>query len=168
MTNMDNILFVCVGSMLETGDSLGPVVGSMLDWEGYKVVGTKRDPVHARNLKQRLNYVKNNYRDYFVVGIDSSLGIGAPVGTVIEGSGPLKPGRGVGRDLPEFGDYHIYGIVGHYIRGFEFEVLKQCKEETISALAGEVLALVRYRFPFIQNQLKINMSTQLKEVIENI
>lgn len=55
------MVFLCIGSDRSTGDSFGPLVGTMLKEKQvpYHVFGTLSEPVHALNLKNTLNEKKN-------------------------------------------------------------------------------------------------------------
>ncbi|VEF50061.1 putative sporulation protein YyaC [Bacillus freudenreichii] len=120
------IVIICIGTDRSTGDSLGPLVGSFLQEAGMKyfhVYGTLENPVHAMNLNEILQYVKKTYKKPFIIGIDACLGRLASIGEIKVGTGPLKPGAGVNKKLPEVGDAFITGIVniaGH----MEFVVLQ--------------------------------------------
>ena len=47
----------------------------------------------------------------FIIAIDASLGREEHIGLITLGEGPLKPGLGVKKKLPEVGAVHITGIV---------------------------------------------------------
>ncbi len=47
----------------------------------------------------------------FCIAVDASLGTQGHIGYVTVGTGPLKPGLGVNKQLPDVGDLHITGIV---------------------------------------------------------
>ena len=93
------IIIMCIGSDRSTGDSLGPVIG-------YKL---KRASV--KNLESTLKKIYAVYKDPFIIAIDASLGKENHIGYITLANGPLKPGLGVKKKLPEVGDIHITGIV---------------------------------------------------------
>ncbi len=108
------IIIMCIGSDRSTGDSLGPMVGYKLSKYTYKNVyiwGTLHEPVHATNLEHALATIKSTYVDPYIIAIDASLGKCDHIGYITIGTGPLKPGLGVKKRLPEVGDIHITGIV---------------------------------------------------------
>lgn len=108
------IIIMCIGSDRSTGDSLGPVIGYKLKRESVKnvaVVGTLNSPVHAANLESTLKKIYAVYKDPFIIAIDASLGKENHIGYITLANGPLKPGLGVKKKLPEVGDIHITGIV---------------------------------------------------------
>jgi putative sporulation protein YyaC len=104
----ENYVFACIGTDRSTGDSLGPLVGSKLAANGYNVIGTLEEPLHAANLEERLGKVP---AEKTVIAIDACLGKVESVGSVNVINGPLKPGEGVGKKLHSVGDYSIKGIV---------------------------------------------------------
>jgi len=102
------IVFLCIGTDRITGDSFGPMVGTFLqDKKIPNVFGTLEHPVHATNLDERIKQITNSYANPFVVAIDSSLGKLSSVGNLILDNKAIKPGAGVGKDLPEVGDFSI-------------------------------------------------------------
>lgn len=108
------LIILCIGSDRSTGDSLGPLVGYRLKQTmqcGFYVYGDLMHPVHAGNLT---TYIDNIYRTFdnpYIVAIDASLGKPEHIGLITLSKGPLRPGLGVKKKLPEVGDVHITGIV---------------------------------------------------------
>ncbi|MFD2615272.1 spore protease YyaC [Paenibacillus gansuensis] len=123
------IVVVCVGTDRSTGDALGPLVGTQLNKYStapFTVYGTLEDPVHAMNLSETLDSVQEKHRNPFIIAVDACLGQLTSVGSIQIGSGPVKPGAGVNKDLPPVGDCHITGIVN--VGGFmEYFVLQNTR-----------------------------------------
>lgn len=140
---MRNIIFACVGTDRSTGDSLGPLVGSRLEALGFPVVGTLDNPLHAMNLKER---IENEIpEDAYVVAVDAALGQVHSVGKVQFEEGPLKPGAGVNKDLPPIGDCHYYGIVN--VGGFmEYFVLGNTRLSLVMKMADEIAEMIAIKF----------------------
>ena len=108
------IVILCVGSDRSTGDSLGPLIGYKLEkyrLPGVSIRGKLQNPVHAANLSERLSEISSDTNNPFVLAIDASLGSRDHIGFITLGNGPLKPGLGVNKELPDVGDIHITGIV---------------------------------------------------------
>jgi putative sporulation protein YyaC len=131
------IVFVCIGTDRSTGDSLGPLIGTFLEEKNispFTVYGTLDDPIHAVNLEEKLAEIKQKHFNPFIVGIDACLGRLKSVGTIQIASGPVKPGAGVNKELPEVGDIHITGIVN--VSGFmEFFVLQNTRLNLVVKMA---------------------------------
>ena len=110
-----DVIFLCIGSDRYIGDSLGPLVGSMLNERNipYLVYGTLEEPVHAFNLKDTLKIINRKIKNPLIFSIDASLGTMEQVGYVIFEEGPLIPGKALEKILPKVGDYHFKGIVNY-------------------------------------------------------
>ncbi|MGG0410949.1 spore protease YyaC [Peribacillus simplex] len=137
------IVIVCIGTDRSTGDSLGPLVGTLLSEKAenssssFHVYGTLDDPIHAMNLQEKLNEIKKIHANPFIVGIDACLGKMKSVGIVQIGQGPVKPGAGVNKDLPSVGNAHITGIVN--VSGFmEFMVLQNTRLNLVLKMAKTI------------------------------
>lgn len=139
----EDVLFVCIGTDRSTGDSLGPLVGTDLKKLGYNVIGTLHDPVHAVNLKEVASALPT---DKVIISVDASLGNEREVGQLRYRKGPLRPGAGVGKDLPPVGDYHIVGIVN--IEGFmEYFVLQNTRLSQVLDMRDEIVEHIVQTLP---------------------
>ncbi|WP_019157216.1 spore protease YyaC [Robertmurraya massiliosenegalensis] len=134
------VVFVCIGTDRSTGDSLGPLIGTLLDEKEispFHVYGTLEDPIHAVNLEEKISEIKAKHLNPIMIGIDACLGRLKSVGVIQIGEGPVKPGAGVKKELPEVGDYHITGIVN--VSGFmEFFVLQNTRLNLVLKMAKVV------------------------------
>lgn len=139
-SNLKPIVVVCIGTDRSTGDSLGPLVGSKLTEKKIKnfyVYGTLKDPVHAVNLEEKIEEIMKTYHHPFIIAVDACLGRLKNVGSVQIGTGPVKPGAGVNKVLPEVGDIHITGIVN--VGGFmEFFVLQNTRLHLVMNMADVI------------------------------
>lgn len=117
--NLNDIVILCIGTDRSTGDSLGPIIGYKLANEhaanrhgkNLNIYGTLDNPVHAVNLSDTLSMIETRHKNAYTIAIDASLGSLDHVGYVTVGEGPLRPGLGVNKKLPDVGDVHITGIV---------------------------------------------------------
>ncbi|MEK4539106.1 spore protease YyaC [Peribacillus butanolivorans] len=137
------IVIVCIGTDRSTGDSLGPLVGTLLNEKtedgasSFHVYGTLDNPIHAMNLQEKLSEINKIHTNPFIVGIDACLGKLKSVGIVQIGQGPVKPGAGVNKDLPSVGNAHITGIVN--VSGFmEFMVLQNTRLNLVLKMAKTI------------------------------
>lgn len=141
-TNYNELVIVCIGTDRSTGDSLGPLVGYKLSpllkkYSKVHLLGTLDNPVHAKNLKENIIFIKNTFDKPFVIAIDACLGNIDRIGYVKVEKGPLKPGAGVNKNLPEIGDIHITGIVN--ISGFmEYIVLQNTRLSIVMKMADVI------------------------------
>ncbi|MCU9613475.1 spore protease YyaC [Caldibacillus lycopersici] len=132
------IVFICIGTDRSTGDSLGPLVGTQLLNKhlpnNFYCYGTLDDPIHAVNLQEKLALIQQQFINPFIVGIDACLGQSQHVGTIQIKEGPLKPGAGVNKSLPNVGNIHMTGIVN--ISGFmEYFVLQNTRLNLVMNIA---------------------------------
>lgn len=132
------LVIVCIGTDRSTGDALGPLIGSRLQTlfvdDQCPVYGTLENPVHAVNLAETISTIKRLYVKPYVIAIDACLGQLSSVGMISVGTGPIKPGAGVNKNLPEVGDVHITGIVN--VGGFmEYFVLQNTRLSVVMKMA---------------------------------
>ncbi|HEY5561806.1 MAG TPA: spore protease YyaC [Clostridiaceae bacterium] len=106
-------IIICIGTDRCIGDSLGPMVGSILKYKNFPlpVYGTINEPIHALNLDKKLNEIKSIYKNLNVLGIDACLGDEGKIGEIQARNYPIHPGKGVGKSLPLVGNSSIIGIV---------------------------------------------------------
>lgn len=134
------IVFVCIGTDRSTGDSLGPLIGTLLkdkEPHSFHIYGSLDDPIHALNLADKVAQIKKNHVNPFIIGIDACLGRLKSVGIIQIGDGPVKPGSGVNKDLPAVGDIHLTGIVN--VSGFmEYFVLQNTRLHLVMEMAKTI------------------------------
>ncbi|KAB7707620.1 spore protease YyaC [Bacillus aerolatus] len=145
------VVFTFIGTDRSTGDSLGPLIGTLLEEKKlfhFHTYGTLEHPVHAVNLVEKLAYIQKHHKHPFIIGADACLGGLKNVGNIQVGKGPVKPGAGVKKELPAVGNAHITGIVN--VSGFmEFFVLQNTRLHLVMSMArviaeGIAEASVRY------------------------
>lgn len=151
------IIVLCIGTDRSTGDALGPLVGTMLEKmypPGIHIYGTIDEPVHAVNLKDTIEKIDKNHPNSLVVAVDACLGQFSSVGNITIAHGPIKPGAGVKKDLPEVGTFHITGIVN--IGGFmEYFVLQNTRLSIVMKMADTIAhSLHRSTRQYFQHPIK--------------
>lgn len=131
------IIILCIGTDRSTGDCLGPLIGHRLRYiqnESIHVFGTLEEPVHAKNLKSVMEKIEKGYERPFIISIDACLGKAENIGCIAIGEGPISPGAGVNKKLPEVGDIHIMGIVN--VGGFmEYIILQNTRLNLVMKMA---------------------------------
>lgn len=145
--SMTPVIIACIGTDRSTGDSLGPLVGTLLNEKklpfNYFVYGTLSEPIHALNLEEKINTIKEKHGKAFIIAIDASLGNYKNVGYIKIGQGPLKPGTGVNKQLPEIGTIHITGTVN--ISGFmEYLILQNTRLHTVMEMSKVIANAIYY------------------------
>lgn len=132
-----DIVILCIGTDRATGDCLGPLVGEHLQQvlPTLPVYGNLKEPIHALNLETTIQSIYNNHKNPFIIAIDASLGIQEHVGYATLSPSPLKPGKGVNKNLPAIGNLSITGIVN--VAGFPNSILLQSTRlHTVVTLAN--------------------------------
>lgn len=160
------IVFVCIGTDRSTGDSLGPLAGTLLSEQGmgiFHVYGTLDDPIHAVNLEEKLREIKSKYVNPYIIGIDACLGRLKSVGAIQLCDGPLKPGAGVNKELPEVGNVHLTGIVN--VSGFmEFFVLQNTRLNLVMKMAKTMVEAIVLAEEVIERRNAISIENWREEL----
>lgn len=135
------VVFACIGTDRSTGDALGPLVGQKLMRLGgdeHDVVGTLERPLHALNLSERILPRLAEAPRPLVVAVDAALGPLPAVGSVRLSRGGLRPGQGVGKDLPEVGDLSITATVNVRAGALDAQVLQSTRLYVVQGLAETI------------------------------
>lgn len=106
-------LIVCIGSDLVLGDSLGPLVGTMLVKKNAPayVYGTLSSPITAKEIACAKNHLKILHPNSFIIAVDAAVGNSEDIGLIKVSDKGLKPGLGVDKNLGVIGDCSIIGVV---------------------------------------------------------
>ena len=159
------IIIMCIGTDRSTGDSLGPLVGTMLEQKGalpFYVYGTLKDPIHAVNLEEKIKDIQQQHKHSFIIAVDACLGRVKNIGMVTVEKGSLKPGAAVNKNLPSVGDAHITGIVN--VSGFmEFLVLQNTRLHLVMNMA-ETIATSIYEAGMQRKKQQRLASLQINEL----
>ncbi|SET15084.1 putative sporulation protein YyaC [Salinibacillus kushneri] len=143
----NEIVVVCIGTDRSTGDSLGPMVGTLLNDQSkllnnLYIYGTLEEPVHAKNLEDQLKMIHQRHQNPYIVAIDACLGKQSSIGSIITGYGPMKPGAAVQKHLPEIGDLYISGVVN--MSGYmEYFVLQNTRLSIVMNMAKQIAHSLR-------------------------
>jgi len=141
-------IILCIGTDRSTGDALGPLIGthlSRLNLPQLNIYGTLDEPVHATNLLQNIQFIQRSFLNPFVIAIDACLGKMDSIGCITLADGPLKPGAGVHKQLPEVGEAHITGIVN--VGGFmEYMVLQNTRLNLVWRMSENISSLITHSY----------------------
>lgn len=110
----NSFVVACIGTDRSTGDSLGPLTGSLLKHRTLRklhVYGTLHHPLHALNMEERLASIVSKHRNPFIIAVDASLGSLRSIGNFHCGMGPIQPGSALNKTLPEVGHAHVCATV---------------------------------------------------------
>jgi len=141
-------VILCIGTDRSTGDALGPLIGThlaRLNLPLLHVYGTLDEPVHATNLEENLQFIEKRFDNPFVIAADACLGRLDSVGCITLANGPLKPGAGVHKQLPEVGEAHLTGIVN--VGGFmEYMVLQNTRLNLVWRMSENISSLIMHAY----------------------
>lgn len=155
-----HIVILCIGTDRSTGDCLGPLVGYKMGLTRYQNVfvhGTLDKPVHAKNLQETIQHIRDYYYRPFIIAVDACLGKPERVGTISIGEGALHPGAGVNKTLPEIGHLHIVGIVN--FGGFmEYMILQNTRLNLVMKMADTITNGIQYNLWKIMKENNKNVT----------
>lgn len=152
-------IFVCVGTMKHMLDSVAPRVGTELSKEGYLVLGTIDNQIHARNLHEyKALFESFDKNIYEVIGIDAMFSKSSD--KVIELNRPLKPGSGVGKNLLEVGEKTIGINIVHNARKHSYwhywhKMIFASKkdEQLVKDLVKSTVLYIKENYPLKENEV---------------
>ena len=144
-TPSENVIFLCIGSNRSVGDSLGPLVGTMLkeNKAPFHVYGTIEEPVHALNIELVLTEINRNFSSPLIIPIDASLGDARQVGDIYLVEGPLTPGKAIDQALPPLGRHHIRAVVNQLDPLAPVQSLRDADKGQVLQLAQIIAQVVK-------------------------
>lgn len=136
-------VILCIGTDRLIGDSLGPMVGTLLKRSGcpFPVYGTLASPVHALNLRGQTAEIKTLYPDMPIIAVDASLGPDHRIGCISLHPHGLQPGAGVRKKLSCTGDISITGITNAESL-HPYLSLQTARLSTVMAMAEEICSCI--------------------------
>ena len=134
-------VIVCVGSDLVIGDSLGPLVGTMLSFKtqglGVFIYGTLRSPVTAKEVRYLKEFLLRTHPDRQIIAIDAAVGRSADVGLIKVLGKPLAPGSGANKNLGSFGDATVMGVVAEKSMG-NYALFNSTRLRLVHEMASQI------------------------------
>lgn len=121
----EHIYVAGIGSNRISGDSLGPFVGTLLDDlfpDHLTVLGNLKLPLDCTSIESKVTNMTLP-EGCFVVAIDSVLGNEKTINSIVVQEGHIKPGKGLGHNLPPIGDCSVMGVVVQNDVDFETSLL---------------------------------------------
>lgn len=148
---MEKILFICIGNSKIIGDSLGPLVGSIILKNKeqieknvkIEVLGTITSPLVYSKIETTLkNINKNEYSKIIIV--DSALGNKNNIGEVSINNSNINVGKGINKGRLIHGDVIIKGIVAQNYHNVEknIEALNKVTLEQIEIISKKVIKII--------------------------
>lgn len=149
--SLKNILFVCIGNGKIIGDSLGPLIGTVLEKNkrliqnnvNIEVIGTFENPILYYNVEE---FIKNiDSQDYSeIVIIDSALGSKENIGKVMITPAEILIGVGVNRGRMVKGDIILKGVVGINYNNISRNLieLESVEAKQVEKIASKMLDII--------------------------
>ena len=133
---LNNITFLCIGTSKVIGDSIGPIVGTILKSKFEKsnsieVLGDLDNNIHYQNLENYIN------KKGTIIVIDSALSSKENIGKIIIQKKALKYGEGLKKKSSNIGDISIKAVIERNTNNkfINFYKLKKTSNETVKNLA---------------------------------
>lgn len=153
--DIEKITYVNIGTDRAIGDSFAPLFGTLVKQKQGKsmkldIYGDLHSPIHALNIRSTLEVLRINKRE-FVIGIDATLikRLGKrKVGEVFYRNGSLHPGKGVGKELGDFGDCAIVCAVDYVDENNKFSfnnIRLSLIYDMANDLADTIIEFEKYR-----------------------
>lgn len=152
--SLKNILFVCIGNGKIIGDSLGPLIGTVLERNkkllenssniyNVDILGTFENPILYYNVEE---FIKNiDSQDYSeIVIIDSALGSKENIGKVMITPAEILIGVGVNRGRMVKGDIILKGVVGINYNNISRNLieLESVEAKQVEKIASKMLDII--------------------------
>ncbi|MGN1096609.1 MAG: spore protease YyaC, partial [Christensenellales bacterium] len=106
-------IVVCFGTAEVSGDSLAPMVGSILKDE-YNVktfvYGDLNHEINGNCIDDTVRFLKNTHEKNLIIAVDASVGKAADVGKIIIKKG-VRPKAAFDKNSKAIGDVGILGVV---------------------------------------------------------
>ena len=135
-----SIVVCCMGTNMITGDSLGPLVGTLLS-DAYDtpaiVYGTMDKPLHAKSIDDFPDVTNSSGLNVLKISIDASFGHQEDIGKVKIYKGGVCPGSGFGKKYPSIGDVSVIGIIGPHDDPFSIFKVKESPIFYMSEMVGK-------------------------------
>ncbi|MBO5045373.1 MAG: spore protease YyaC [Clostridia bacterium] len=157
---------LCIGSDLAVGDSLGPIVGTLVKQSVFPpsayVYGTLKTPITAKEMKYVNDFLRKTHPNSKIIAVDAALGEEEDVGLVKVTSLPLRPGSGANKRLGKVGDVSILGIVAKKT-AFSYSSLNLTRLNLVYSMASLISSSLsslineQIRFSFTNSERKTQL-----------
>ena len=158
----NNTIVICIGSSKVSGDSIGPLVGSILTESNFclPVYGTKEDPIHSINLEKKISLIRKKHKYCRILAVDASITKNEDnIGNIQCNIGGVSPGAGVERKFKrrfrKIGHVHILGITESYNENMTPEEriykLMDTDKKFVEDMANTIATLIQRGYEKNQN-----------------
>lgn len=152
INDKNELVFVFIGTPRSIGDSVAPFTGTLLQEEGFTYenvffYGTLENPIHAQNLEKKIKEIKEKHQNALIIGVDCALtSKDENLDKIIFENKPIQPGKSVGKDLKEVGDFSIQIVIAKSFDDemFNFMLLGNISLNYIYNKAKETKEIIKY------------------------
>jgi putative sporulation protein YyaC len=104
-----NTIIVNIGTDRCIYDSIAPLIGTFLKESNFilPIYGTIENPIHANNLEENIQKIKEKHSLSKIIAIDAAAGNIDDIGNITLKDKPISPGAGLGKKLTEIGDISL-------------------------------------------------------------
>ena len=145
MKPFSDIVILCVGTNKLIGDSVGPIVGQKLarllkNKQNVWIYGNTKRNLNLKNAKQILKQIQITHKQAFVITIDAALGPKEMIENTWIGSGIVKIGEALDKQIQYFSNITIKGIVGEYQNNLkqDYQTLNEVNRNRIHRLSNKI------------------------------
>lgn len=105
----EEVIIVNIGTNKCTGDSFAPFLGSLLELQGskFKFYGTLEDPIHALNIREKIEFISQKHKNAFVIAVDSSVSEAEYLKGIYVLNHSVEPGSALFKELESVGHISI-------------------------------------------------------------
>ena len=150
---LNKILFICIGNSKIVGDSLGPLVGSIILNNKSRIeknrnilidiIGTINNPLVYSKIETVISKINQDKYDKIII-IDSALGNKKNIGRVSINNSIINVGKGINEGRILKGDIIFKGIVAqnHYNINKNIEELNHVTLEQIENISKKIIKII--------------------------
>lgn len=138
------IVFLCIGTDRIIGDSLGPLVGTILKdkLEKYNIFnitiyGNLKENICYTNIKEILKRINKEHKNACIIVIDAALSNENNIGKIFVNREKMILGKGLNKVKVEVGDISIKAVVGknYKLSNYNFSSLQNISLNVVLRLA---------------------------------
>lgn len=137
-------VFLCIGTDRIIGDSLGPIVGTMLqeklekyNFFNISIYGTLQENICYTNIQDVLKVINKKHKNACIIVIDAALSHEDNIGKIFVSKEKMILGKGLSKQKIEVGDISIKAVVGknYKLSKYNFSSLQNISLNVVIRLA---------------------------------
>ncbi len=140
-----NIVFLCLGTSIITGDSFGPIVGTKLKKTlgksgNIKIIGDLKEEMTYNKIHENIEYIKEKYSNSLIIVLDAALSDKRDVGKIFIQNRGLKYAESLHKKNKFIGNISIKAVVGENMNNNmqNFKTLKNVSFDNMESMCNIV------------------------------